>query len=138
MLTCGDDGTILACYFINVPYMKVVDASEIFKVGRQCKDKRSVYDTVKAYATKIRRKSAIYSSYIKCSCYKKAKLNEKFYHNGGSIRKGCEWKVKIKATKVEIVTIKEGKNAGKNNQNPIFDENVPVIVSKVQYKHTGT
>ena len=27
MLTCVDDGTILACYFINVPDMEAVDAS---------------------------------------------------------------------------------------------------------------
>ena len=66
------------------------------------------------------------------------KPNEKFFHNGVSIHKGCEWKVKIKATKFEIFTIKECKNAGKNIQKPIFDENIPVIFSKSQCEHTGT
>ena len=64
--------------------------------------------------------------------------NEKFYTDGGSIHKGCKWKVKIKVKKVEIITIKEGMNAGKNIQKPIFDNNVPVIVSKSQCEHTGT
>ena len=98
---------------MDVPGVKVVDSSEILEIGRQWKDKRLVYDTVKTYAPKTGRKATINTSYIKCSCYKKAKPNENVYHNGGSIHKGCEWKVKIKATKIEIVTIKEGKNAGK-------------------------
>ena len=66
------------------------------------------------------------------------KPNEKVFHNGVSIHKGCEWKVKIKATKFEIFTIKECKNAGKNIQKPIFDDNVPLVLYKAQYKHTGT
>ena len=37
-----------------------------------------------------------------------------------------------------MVTIKEGNNSGKNIQTPIFDDNVPVIMSKDQYEHTGT
>ena len=67
MLTCVDDRTTLACSFINVPAMKVVDASETFEMGRQWKDKRLVYDTVKTYAPKTGWKSTIDSSYIKCS-----------------------------------------------------------------------
>ena len=47
MLTCGDEGTILSCSFINFPDMKVVYASEVFEMGRQWKDKRLIYDTVK-------------------------------------------------------------------------------------------
>ena len=90
MLICGDDGTILSCYFINVSDMKLVDASEIFEMGRQWKDKRLVFDTVKTYAAKIVWKATINSSYIKCSCYKKSRPNEKVYHNGGSIYKVCE------------------------------------------------
>ena len=57
ILTCSDDGTILARSFINVPDMKVVDASEIFKICRQWKDKRLINDTVKTYAFKNRMES---------------------------------------------------------------------------------
>ena len=138
MLTCGDDGTILECSFINIPDMKVVDASEVFEMGRQWKDEILVYDTVKKYAAKKVWKATIDSSYIKCPYYKKSEPNEKVNQNGGSIHKGHEWKVKIKATKVEINTITEVNNDGKKIQNPIFNDNVPVIVSKYQYKHTGT
>ena len=81
MLTCGEDGTILAYSFNNVPDMKVVDASEIFKISLKWKDKILVYDTVKKYAAKTGCKSTINSSYIKCSCYKKAETNEKVNHN---------------------------------------------------------
>ena len=91
----------------------------------------------KKYAAKIVWKVTIDRSYIKCSCYKEANPNEKVYHNGESMHKGCEWKVKIKATNVETVTIKEGKNAGKNIQKPIFDDNVLVIVSKSQWENIG-
>ena len=118
--------------------MKVVDASEIFKIGRKRKYKILLYVNVKTYASKTGWKSTINRSYIKCSCYKKAKPNDNCFHNGGSINKCCEWKVKTKATKFEIFAIKEGKNAGKNIQKPILGGNVPVIVSKAQCEHTGT
>ena len=52
MLTCGDYRTTLARSLINTPDMKVVDASEKFKIGRQWKDKRLACDTVKTYAAK--------------------------------------------------------------------------------------
>ena len=118
--------------------MKVVDASEISEMGMQWKHKILIHGTVKHMHTKQDGKQPSIAVALKCSCYKKSKPNEKVYHTGGSIHKCCEWKVKIKSAKFESVTIKEVKNAGKNIQKPIFDENIPVIFSKSQCGHTGT
>ena len=52
ILTCSDDGTILAQYFINVPDMKVDDASEISEMGMQWKHKILIHGTVKHMHTK--------------------------------------------------------------------------------------
>ena len=73
---------------------------------------KNSYMILSKYAAKKGWKATIDNSYIKCPCYKKSKPNEKVHQNGGSIHKGREWKVKIKATKVEINTMTEVNNDG--------------------------
>ena len=58
--------------------MEVVDASEIFKISRQWKYERLIYDTFKTYASQTGWKATINSSYIKYPCYKNRSLMRNF------------------------------------------------------------
>ena len=137
MFTYQEDGTSIVCSLVDVP-LSELNAAEIFKVGSCWKDEKLIYNMVRTFSTKNGWKACRNSTYIKYSCWRKPNPNDRSFHNGGSIRKDCKWRINLKATKVRIATIKTGNNSGKKNQRPVFDDDVPVIVSVGKYEHTGT
>lgn len=137
MFTRKQDGTIVACSLLHVP-VSDLNAADVFKVGSRWKDEKVLYNTVRTFAARSGWKACRSSTYIRCSCWRPPTPNQRLFNNGGSIRKSCKWKINLKSTKVTVTTIKKGKNCGKKNHKHVFADDVPVVISKAEYEHTGS
>ena len=113
-------------------------ATDIFKEGQIWKDRDLLYSTVKVFAGLTGWKPCIKSKfYIRCSCYKKPDDNERNYASS-TIRRSCQWSIKIKSTRNKHVMIKSGTTKGKLKSCPNVDSGTPIIISIAKCVHTGT
>jgi len=131
-----DSDTIIGCHSESLKSIK--NSDEIFKEGQIWKDRNLLYSTVKIHAALTGWKPTLKNKcYIRCSCYNKPDTDERKYVNSATIKRGCEWCIKIKSTQNTHMKVLSGKNEGKLKSYPKVEDGVPVIISKTSCNHTG-
>lgn len=106
-----------------------ISADVLFPINSIWKDRSLLYDTVKIYSARTGWTCCLKNLYkILCNCHKKTDSNRNY--SQGSINKGCTWVINMKSSKYSDSLRGGTHRNGKVKRVPVFEDNVPVTITK--------